>query len=257
LNIPTQAKARLEWATAHTTNTALYEHPPDRRPATSVITSTFLFHDVILKNAQKEWDMKYTCAIMLLGTILFSPKSFGQTQVPNEQFPVDNIRLVPASDPSVAPILEMFKQPTSAWVVVNDVRIKTSESIVCRSSSQSIGVIDSTTTVCDPRGNFLEEHQLILSLNFHGHPVEVIGGCSSGDDRRCTTFQWLGDIRSLKYHQNSAAQISTSAGAGDFVIERRKGRMHMYYIYPVEGRKPNHRYYIPLATVNGVGILGD
>ena len=99
---------------------------------------------------------------------------------------------------------------------------------------------------------------MVLVFNLNGQSVKVVGFCDSLNERRCREFSWLGSTTPNCRYTSKNVYTCTTEGSNVFLIEKKKWEsIHIYFIYPVEGKKPNHRYYIPLATINDVGVLPD
>jgi hypothetical protein len=141
-------------------------------------------------------------------------------------------RSVGSSDPAVARILESLSHPSRATVEVQEIKIPAGEYTHCVARTNG----NRTDSDCVPQTRFEEMHRLILTFSLDGRPVEVTGGCSSYEhDRRCGLIA-LGGL--------GAGQCRNETNqAGDIT-------------HPVEG-KPNRRYYIPLARIDGATIVPD
>jgi hypothetical protein len=163
----------------------------------------------------------------------------------------DAAKTVRSSDPAVASILEFLSHPNSAHVQANDIRVAVGEYTHCETHGSS--------TDCTPRTNFESEYQLVLAFNFNGQPIKVVGGCSPSESRHCQGFSWLGGTRPDCRFTSKAVYVCTNEGSSNtFLIEKKKWKtIHEYFIYPVEGGKPNRRYYIPLAAINDMVVSSD
>jgi len=187
-------------------------------------------------------------ALALAGaTIFIAVGLFAQTD--------DNVKLLRATDPAVAPLLAALSHPTRAAVEVDEITVPWGEYTHCETETRGTR----SSSDCAPQTRFEHGHRLVLSLTVDGQPVKVIGGCYSFEhDPHCESIV-LGGVGRAECGDkaDSAGKVThnvcTEKGWGTFVIEKRKKR---YFIYPVEG-KPNHRYYIPLATINDMAVSPD
>ncbi|MGD0568644.1 MAG: hypothetical protein ABSA78_09590 [Candidatus Sulfotelmatobacter sp.] len=154
-------------------------------------------------------------------------------------------RTVRPSDALIAQILNSLSRPTPAEVQTNDIKIPGAEFTRCDSYTQG----NHTESDCSPHRRFQEVHQLILIFSVNGRSVKVVAGCSSLlGDRHCQGFGELARTALPDCHGDNPS-VCTAKGSGIFQVEGRK-RKHQYFVYPVEGGKPNHRYEIPVATVD-------
>jgi len=162
----------------------------------------------------------------------------------------DSAKTVLSSDPAIASILESLSHPTTAHVEANDIQVPVGEYTHCETHGSS--------TDCAPRTNFEREYQLVLVFNLNGKSVKVVGGCASYESPHCRGFSWLGGASPNCRYTSKNVYVCTTEGSNVFLIEKKKWEtIHRYFIYPVERSKPNHRYYIPLATINGVAVSPD
>jgi hypothetical protein len=145
----------------------------------------------------------------------------------------------PTPDPVTAQILDALSHPTQAEIEANDITV-----------SGGAGV--------QPSIRNAEIHRLILHFSVNGQSIEVIAGCSTLDDRDCHTFGELGDPSSLACGPGGdpKVRVCTTKGSRTFQIEANK-KEHGYFVYPVEGGKPNRRYKIPLASINDKVVVMD
>ena len=162
---------------------------------------------------------------------------------------------VRSSDPAVSRILVALSQPSRATAEVQEIKIPAGDYTHCVTTTSG----NRSDSDCSPRTRFEQMHKLILRFTVDGRPVEVVGGCSSYEhDRRCGMIALGGmappECRDVTNPAGVATHnVCSEKGTGIFVVEKKKNR---FYIYPVEG-KPNRRYYIPLATIDGTAIIPD
>ena len=158
----------------------------------------------------------------------------------------DQAKTVRSTDPAIAPILEsLMTHPKSAKVQAQSINVGFGEYAHCE--------IHGSDMDCDPRTKIHRINRLVLMFDFGGRSVEVIGGCSPSDNRHCGELTHLGEAASLSCSEPSKdVYVCMTTGWNNFLIERKKGA---YFIFPVEvGNKPNRRYYIPLASIDGLVV---
>ncbi len=153
-----------------------------------------------------------------------------------------------SSDPLVAPIIEALSHPTQAHLEVNTIRVDAGTYTHCETHGSS--------SDCEPRTKFHELYQLVLTFELSGKSIKVLGGCDPFfGDRHCHEFSWLGEALIPNCRTTSkGVYVCTTTGSKEFVIERKKRE---YFIYPVEGGKPNRHYYIPLMRINDIVVSVD
>jgi hypothetical protein len=178
--------------------------------------------------------------------------AFGQTTVLTS--PGDGSR--PTPDPVTAQILDTLSRPTFAEIEANDIKVPNGEVTQCEEYKNG----NHAESTCAPHTRFEEIHQLILHFSLNGQSIKVIAGCSSyANGRDCHTFGDLGDPFTITCGPaaDPKVQVCTTKGSRTFQIEANK-KKHNWFVYPVEGGKPNRRYKIPLASVNDkTVIMGD
>lgn len=154
-------------------------------------------------------------------------------------------KTVRSGDFAMAQILNSLSRPTHARVDVNDIKIPSGEVTRCESYTHG----NHTVSDCSPHTRFEEVHQLILLFSLNGQSVKVVAGCSSlVDGRHCHGFAELASTNLPDCHGVNPF-VCVTKGIGTFQIEGKK-KKHRYFVYPVEGGKPNRRYEIPVVTVN-------
>ena len=171
--------------------------------------------------------------------------AFGQTVVLTE--PGDGSR--PTPDPETARILDSLSRPTLAAFEAIDSKFPIGEVTKCEGYTNG----NQTESTCSPYTRFEEHHVLKLHFSLNGQSVEVIAGCSPHENGRgCHTFGYLGDPFTIACGPaaDPKVQACTTKGSRTFLIEANK-KKHTWFVYPVEGGKPNRRDKIELASVNG------